>query len=76
MNDNEKVSLLKEHVRNERYSKEPIANALISLLVKKEIISYSESKALLREFDQYMDNQVDIFFNNLKDEYDPEEENN
>lgn len=74
MSDEEKIELLKEYSRYERYKKEPIANALISLLVKKGIISYSESKQILHEFDQYMDNQVEMFFKNLNDEFNPLEE--
>lgn len=37
MTDSEKIELLKEYARFERYKKEPIANALISLLVKKTL---------------------------------------
>ena len=72
MTDSEKFELLKEYARFERY-KEPIANALISLLVKKDIISYAESKQLLNEFDRYMDSQVDAFFSSLKEDFNPDE---
>lgn len=74
MNDSEKIALLKEHARNERYKKEPIANALISVLVKKGIISQDERREILYEFDQYMDDQIDIFFDNLNEDYNPLEQ--
>ena len=73
MTDSEKIELLKEYARFERYKKAPIANALISLLVKKDIISYAESKQLLNEFDRYMDSQVDAFFSSLKEDFNPDE---
>ena len=71
MDNNEKIELLKEHVRNERYRKEPIAHALISILVKKGIISDTERIQIQCEFDEYMDNQVDWYFEHLDEEYNP-----
>lgn len=72
MDDKKKIDLLKEHARNERYKKEPIANALIAILVKKGILSHTEAIQIRQEFDQFIDNQVDIYFRDLEEDYDPE----
>ena len=71
MDKDKRIELLKEHARNERYKREPITHALISILVKKGIISELERIQIQKEFDEYMNSQVELYIDDLDRLYNP-----
>lgn len=65
-----KYDLIKSEIRNVCYANEPIANSLVSMLVKKGILTEQEYLTIRQEFDDYIDNRIDMKINELQNVYD------
>ncbi|MGN0598335.1 MAG: hypothetical protein ACI4JK_00450 [Oscillospiraceae bacterium] len=75
MTDEEKIDLLKYDMRNEQFSKEPMVRILISMLIKKGILSKEDYLEIEKDFYIYMDRKAELFFDDLNEKYNGSDEN-
>lgn len=74
MTDAEKIDLLKENMKNEQFSKEPMVQILISMLIDKGILSKKDYLELKKNFCDYMDKKAELFLYDLNNKYNVSDE--
>lgn len=68
MTDTEKVELLKDYIKNEQFNKEPMVQVLISMLMKKGILSKDDYLELKKDFFDYIDRKTELFLDDIDKE--------
>ncbi|MGN1305343.1 MAG: hypothetical protein ACI4YB_09955 [Oscillospiraceae bacterium] len=68
MTDTEKVELLKDYIKNEQFNKEPMVQVLISMLMKKGILSKEDYLELKKDFFDYIDRKTELFLDDIDKE--------
>lgn len=68
MTDTEKVELLKDYIKNEQFNKEPMVQVLISMLMKKGILSKEDYLELKKDFFDYIDRKTELFLEDIDKE--------
>lgn len=69
MTDEEKIELLKEYIKSEQFNKEPMVQVLISMLMKKDILSKDDYLELKKEFFDYIDRKTELFLDDIDKEF-------
>ena len=69
MTDAEKVDLLKDYIKDKQFNNEPMVQILISLLMKKGIISQDDYLELKKDFYDYIDRKTKLFLDDIDKEY-------